>query len=163
MASAQTPLSTLSRQRPDSLEAFWMPFTANRQFKAAPRLLVRAEGMYYHDVDDRPILDGAAGLWCCNAGHARPRIVQAIQEQAAQLDFAPPFQMGTPLPFVLAQRLAALAPASLNHVFFTNSGSEAVDTAMKIALGYHRLRGEGQRTRFIGREKAYHGVGFGGL
>jgi beta-alanine--pyruvate transaminase len=163
MRRAEHPLSSLSQQRPDAMDAFWMPFSANRQFKASPRLLVRAEGMYYHDVDDRPVLDAAAGLWCCNAGHARPRIVQAIQQQAATLDFAPPFQMGTPLPFVLAQRLAALAPAPLNHVFFSNSGSEAVDTAMKIVLGYHRLRGEGQRTRFIGREKAYHGVGFGGM
>lgn len=163
MPRPEPSLSTLASQVPADLDAYWMPFTANRQFKAAPRLLVRAEGMYYHDVDDRPILDGAAGLWCCNAGHARPRIVQAIQQQAATLDFAPPFQMGSPLPFVLAQRLAALAPASLNHVFFTNSGSEAVDTAMKIVLAYHRLRGEGHRTRFIGREKAYHGVGFGGL
>ena len=163
MRRAEHPLSSLSQQRPDTMDAFWMPFSANRQFKASPRLLVRAEGMYYHDVDDRPVLDAAAGLWCCNAGHARPRIVQAIQQQAATLDFAPPFQMGTPLPFVLAQRLAALAPAPLNHVFFSNSGSEAVDTAMKIVLGYHRLRGEGQRTRFIGREKAYHGVGFGGM
>ena len=163
MALTETPASSLSQNAPTTLDAWWMPFTANRQFKAAPRLLVRAEGMYYHDVDDRPILDGAAGLWCCNAGHARPRIVQAIQQQAATLDFAPPFQMGSPLPFVLAERLAALAPGPLNHGFFTNSGSEAVDTAMKIVLGYHRLRGEGQRTRFIGREKAYHGVGFGGL
>lgn len=163
MRRAEHPLSSLSQQRPDTMDAFWMPFSANRQFKASPRLLVRAEGMYYHDVDDRAVLDAAAGLWCCNAGHARPRIVQAIQQQAATLDFAPPFQMGTPLPFVLAQRLAALAPAPLNHVFFSNSGSEAVDTAMKIVLGYHRLRGEGQRTRFIGREKAYHGVGFGGM
>jgi len=163
MPRPDSSLSTLARQAPAALEAYWMPFTANRQFKASPRLLVRAEGMYYHDADDRPILDGAAGLWCCNAGHARPRIVQAIQQQAATLDFAPPFQMGTPLPFVLAERLAALAPASLNHAFFTNSGSEAVDTAMKIVLAYHRLRGEGHRTRFIGREKAYHGVGFGGM
>ncbi len=163
MPRPDSSLSTLARQAPAALDAYWIPFTANRQFKASPRLLVRAEGMYYHDVDDRPILDGAAGLWCCNAGHARPRIVQAIQQQAATLDFAPPFQMGTPLPFVLADRLAALAPASLNHAFFTNSGSEAVDTAMKIVLAYHRLRGEGHRTRFIGREKAYHGVGFGGM
>jgi beta-alanine--pyruvate transaminase len=163
MPRPDSSLSTLARQAPAALDAYWMPFTANRQFKASPRLLVRAEGMYYHDVDDRPILDGAAGLWCCNAGHARPRIVQAIQQQAATLDFAPPFQMGTPLPFVLAERLAALAPASLNHAFFTNSGSEAVDTAMKIVLAYHRLHGEGHRTRFIGREKAYHGVGFGGM
>ena len=116
MRPAESPLSALSQQRPESLEAYWMPFSANRQFKAAPRLLVRAEGMYYHDVDQRPILDAAAGLWCCNAGHARPRIVQAIQQQAAMLDFAPPFQMGTPLPFVLAQRLAALAQIGRAHV-----------------------------------------------
>ncbi|MCW4453785.1 aspartate aminotransferase family protein [Flavobacterium sp. MXW15] len=148
---------------PGSLEAFWMPFSANRQFKAAPRLLASASGMHYRDVDGRQILDGAAGLWCCNAGHARERIVQAVQRQVATLDFAPNFQMGSPLPFVLAQRLAAIAPDGLDHVFFANSGSEAVDSAMKIALAWHRLRGEGQRTRFIGREKAYHGVGFGGI
>lgn len=138
------------------LDAFWMPFTANRQFKARPRLLASAAGMYYRDVDGRQILDGTAGLWCCNAGHARERIVAAIRAQAGTLDFAPTFQMGSPLPFVLAQRLAAIAPPGLGHVFFTNSGSEAVDSAMKIVLAYHRLRGEGQRTRFIGREKAYH-------
>ncbi|HYQ24159.1 aspartate aminotransferase family protein [Stenotrophomonas sp.] len=154
---------TLATQRPESLEAYWMPFTANRQFKGAPRMLVRAEGMHYEDIDGRSILDGAAGLWCCNAGHARPRIVQAIAEQAATLDYSPAFQMGSPPAFALAQRLAALAPAGLNHVFFTSSGSEAVDTAMKIVLAHHRLRGEGQRTRFISREKAYHGVGFGGM
>ncbi|MBB3807785.1 beta-alanine--pyruvate transaminase [Xanthomonas arboricola] len=148
---------------PGPLEAFWMPFTANRQFKARPRLLASAAGMYYRDVDGRQILDGTAGLWCCNAGHARERIVAAIRDQAGTVDFAPTFQMGSPLPFVLAQRLAALAPPGLGHVFFTNSGSEAVDSAMKIVLAYHRLRGEGQRTRFIGREKAYHGVGFGGM
>ncbi|WP_305805005.1 aspartate aminotransferase family protein [Stenotrophomonas sp. YIM B06876] len=148
---------------PESLEAFWMPFSANRQFKAAPRLLTGACGMYYRSIDGRQILDGAAGLWCCNAGHGRERIVQAVQRQVAQLDFAPGFQLGSPLPFVLAQRLAQLAPDGLDHVFFTNSGSEAVDSAMKIALAHHRLRGEGQRTRFIGREKAYHGVGFGGI
>ncbi|MGV8959436.1 MAG: aspartate aminotransferase family protein [Stenotrophomonas sp.] len=148
---------------PESLEAFWMPFSANRQFKTAPRLLTGAAGMYYQSIDGRQILDGAAGLWCCNAGHGRKRIVQAVQQQVAQLDFAPTFQLGSPLPFVLAQRLAALAPDGLEHVFFTNSGSEAVDSAMKIALAHHRLRGEGQRTRFIGREKAYHGVGFGGI
>jgi len=152
-----------SLQAPASLEAFWMPFTANRQFKARPRLLASAHGMYYQDVDGRQILDAAAGLWCCNAGHTRPRIVQAIQAQAATLDFAPTFQMGSPLPFVLAERLADIAPPGLQHVFFTNSGSEAVDSAMKIALAYHRARGEGQRTKFIGREKAYHGVGFGGM
>ncbi|MCG2606638.1 MAG: aminotransferase class III-fold pyridoxal phosphate-dependent enzyme, partial [Achromobacter sp.] len=140
-----------------------MPFTANRQFKKTPRLLASAEGMYYRSTDGREILDGTAGLWCVNAGHGHPHIVQAIQKQAATLDFAPTFQMGHPLPFVLAERLAALAPDPLNHVFYTNSGSESVDTALKIALAYHRVRGEGQRTRLIGREKGYHGVGFGGI
>lgn len=158
-AGPASPATTM----PGSLEAFWMPFSANRQFKAAPRLLASASGMYYRSVDGRQILDGAAGLWCCNAGHGRERIVQAVQQQVATLDFAPAFQMGSPLPFVLAQRLVDLAPDGLDHVFFTNSGSEAVDSAMKIALAHHRLRGEGQRTRFIGREKAYHGVGFGGI
>jgi beta-alanine--pyruvate transaminase len=148
---------------PEQTDAFWMPFTANRQFKKTPRLLASAEGMHYRSVDGREILDGTGGLWCCNAGHARPRIVQAIQQQAATLDFAPTFQMGHPLPFVLAERLAAIAPDPLKHVFFTNSGSESVDTALKIALAYHRVRGEGQRTRLIGREKGYHGVGFGGI
>ncbi|WP_430542142.1 aspartate aminotransferase family protein [Xanthomonas sacchari] len=148
---------------PDTLEAFWMPFTANRQFKARPRLLASAEGMHYRSVDGRQILDGTAGLWCCNAGHARPRIVEAVARQIATLDFAPTFQMGSPLPFVLAERLVELAPPGLDHVFYTNSGSESVDTALKIALAYHRARGEGQRTRFIGREKGYHGVGFGGI
>ena len=148
---------------PQAMDAFWMPFTANRQFRQTPRLLASAEGMYYRDVDGRQVLDGTAGLWCCNAGHARPRIVQAIAEQAATLDFAPHFQMGSPLPFVLAERLKQIAPRPLDHVFFTNSGSEAVDTALKIALAWHRARGEGQRTRLIGREKAYHGVGFGGI
>ncbi|EQM80143.1 aspartate aminotransferase family protein [Stenotrophomonas maltophilia] len=156
-------LHDLATQRPESLEAYWMPFTSNRQYKAAPRVLVRAEGMHYEDVDGRQILDGTAGLWCCNAGHARPRIVEAIVEQARTLDYSPAFQMGSPPAFALAQRLAALAPTPLNHVFFTSSGSEAVDTAMKIVLAYHRQRGEGQRTRFISREKAYHGVGFGGM
>jgi beta-alanine--pyruvate transaminase len=159
--SATAPSDAL--QAPASLEAFWMPFTANRQFKARPRLLASAAGMYYHSVDGRQILDGTAGLWCCNAGHARPRIVEAIQQQIATLDFAPTFQMGSPLPFVLAERLKQIAPPGLEHVFFSNSGSEAVDSAMKLALAYHRVRGEGQRTRFIGREKAYHGVGFGGM
>jgi len=148
---------------PAETSAFWMPFTANRQFKAAPRLLASAEGMYYRSVDGRQILDATAGLWCCNAGHARPRIVEAVAKQIATLDFAPTFQMGHPLPFVLAERLADLAPEPLKHVFFTCSGSESVDTALKIALAYHRARGEGQRTRLIGREKGYHGVGFGGI
>jgi beta-alanine--pyruvate transaminase len=148
---------------PNDLEAFWMPFTANRHFKAHPRLIARAEGMHYTMTDGRRLLDATAGLWCCNAGHARKRIVEAVQKQVATLDFAPTFQMGHPLPFVLAERLAAIAPDPLNHVFFTNSGSESVDTALKIALAYHRIRGDGQRTRLIGREKGYHGVGFGGI
>ncbi|MFT4257484.1 MAG: aspartate aminotransferase family protein [Pseudoxanthomonas sp.] len=153
----------LARQAPPSMEAFWMPFSANKQFKARPRMLVAAEGMHYTSADGRKVLDATAGLWCCNAGHARPRIVEAVQQQIATLDFAPTFQMGSPLPFVLAERLKEIAPAGLDNVFFTNSGSESVDTAMKMALAYHRLRGEGQRLKFIGREKAYHGVGFGGM
>ena len=147
----------------NSLDAFWMPFTANRQFKAAPRLLVAADCMHYISHDGRRILDGTAGLWCVNAGHCRPRITAAIQRQAATMDFAPTFQMGHPLAFEAARRVAALLPEGLDHVFFTNSGSEAVDTALKIALAYHRVRGQGQRTRLIGRERGYHGVGFGGI
>ena len=152
-----------NRSAPAAMEAFWMPFTANRQFRDTPRLLASAEGMYYRDVDGRQILDGTAGLWCCNAGHARPRIVEAVARQVATLDFAPNFQMGSPLPFVLAERLKAIAPRPLDHVFYTNSGSESVDTALKIAIADQRARGEGQRVRLIGREKAYHGVGFGGI
>jgi beta-alanine--pyruvate transaminase len=148
---------------PEAMDAFWMPFSANRQFKKQPRMLVGARDMHYRSDDGREILDGTAGLWCCNAGHSRPRIVEAVQRQVATMDFAPTFQMGHPLPFVLAERLAKIAPAGLGHVFFTNSGSESVDTALKIALAYHRARGDGQRTRLIGREKAYHGVGFGGI
>lgn len=149
--------------QPDQMDAFWMPFTANRQFKHKPRLLASAAGMYYRSVDGREILDGTGGLWCCNAGHARQRIVEAVQQQIATMDFAPTFQMGHPLPFKVAERLAEIAPDPLKHVFFTNSGSESVDTALKIAIAYHRVRGEGQRTRLIGREKGYHGVGFGGI
>jgi beta-alanine--pyruvate transaminase len=145
------------------LSAFWMPFTANRQFKAAPRLLVSAKGMYYRGHDGREILDGTAGLWCVNAGHCRDEIVQAIAQQAATMDFAPTFQMGHPVAFEAAQKVAAITPPGLNRIFFTNSGSEAVDTALKIALAYHRARGEAQRTRLIGRERGYHGVGFGGI
>jgi beta-alanine--pyruvate transaminase len=145
------------------LEAHWMPFTANRQFKAAPRLLVKAEGMYYTTDHGQRILDGFAGLWCTNAGHCRKPIVEAIQKQAATMDYAPAFQMGHPLAFELANRIVELAPGKLDHVFFCNSGSEAVDTALKIALAYHRAKGEGQRTRLIGRERGYHGVGFGGI
>ena len=147
----------------ESLEAFWMPFTANRQFKAAPRMLVEADGMYYTADDGRRILDGFAGLWCCNAGHCRKPIVEAIQRQAAVMDYSPAFQMGHPLAFELANRIAGLAPRGLDHVFFCNSGSEAVDSALKIALAWQRVRGEGARTRLIGRERGYHGVGFGGI
>ncbi len=145
------------------LGAYWMPFTANRQFKKSPRLVTHAEGMHYRDTEGRQILDAVAGLWCVNAGHGRPRIVQAIQDQAAEMDFAPPFQMGHPKAFELAERLVALAPAGLGKAFFANSGSEAVETALKIALAFHRARGEGTRTRLIGRERGYHGVNFGGI
>ena len=145
------------------LDAYWMPFTANRQFKREPRMLARASGMHFWTPEDRQVLDGVAGLWCVNAGHGRPRIVQAIQAQAEEMDFAPPFNMGHPKAFELAERLVEITPRGLNKVFFTNSGSEAVETALKIALAYHRARGEGQRTRLIGRERAYHGVNFGGI
>ena len=145
------------------LDAYWMPFTANRQFKKAPRMLARSSGMHYWDDKGRQILDAVAGLWCVNAGHARPRIVQAIQDQAAELDFAPSFQMAHPKAFELADRIAQLAPEGMNKVFFTNSGSEAVETALKMAIAYHRARGEGSRTRLIGRERGYHGVNFGGI
>jgi len=145
------------------MDALWMPFTANRQYKAAPRLLVSASGMYYTTHDGRKVLDGCAGLWCVAAGHGRKEIVDAIARQAATLDYAPPFQMGHPLSFEAATKLAAIMPKPLDRIFFTNSGSESVDTALKIALAYHRARGEGQRTRIIGRERGYHGVGFGGM
>jgi beta-alanine--pyruvate transaminase len=153
----------LSAHAHAGMDAYWMPFTANRQFKHSPRLLTRAEGMFYWDDQGRQILDGVAGLWCVNAGHARPRIVKAIQQQAAEMDFCPPFQMSHPKAFELAEHLAALAPAGMNKVFFTNSGSESVETALKMALAYHRARGEGTRTRLIGRERGYHGVNFGGI
>ncbi|MBN3766436.1 aspartate aminotransferase family protein [Burkholderia sp. Ac-20365] len=152
-----------SRPVIDDLSNFWMPFTANRQFKAAPRLLESAKGMYYRSTDGRDVLDACAGLWCVNAGHGRDEIVAAVQKQAATLDFAPTFQMGHPLAFEAASKVAELMPEGLDRVFFTNSGSESVDTALKIALAYHRARGEGQRTRLIGRERGYHGVGFGGI
>ncbi len=145
------------------MDAYWMPFTANRQFKKNPRLFVKAAGMHYWTDDGRQILDGVAGLWCVNAGHARPKIVKAIQDQAAEMDFAPAFQMAHPKAFELADKVAKLTPAGLNKVFFTNSGSESVETALKMALAYHRVRGEGQRTRLIGRERGYHGVNFGGI
>ncbi len=146
-----------------NLDAYWMPFTANRQFKQAPRMITGADGMIFADDRGRQILDGIAGLWCVNAGHNRPKIVQAIQRQAAELDFAPPFQMAHPKVFELANRLIELTPAGLNKVFFTNSGSESVDTALKMAIAYHRLRGDASRTRLIGRERGYHGVNFGGI
>jgi beta-alanine--pyruvate transaminase len=151
------------RCAPNDLENYWMPFTANRQFKAHPRLLVAAEGMHYTSHDGRTILDGTAGLWCCNAGHANRKIVEAVQRQVATLDYAPSFQMGHPLAFEYAARLADVLPGDLDHVFFTNSWSESADTALKIALAYHRLRGEGIRSRLIGRTRGYHGVGFGGI
>ncbi len=144
------------------LDAFWMPFTANRQFKANPRLLARAQGMYYWTADGREILDAVAGLWCVNAGHGRREITEAVAKQLGTMEFAPAFQMGHPIAFELANRLAKIAPPGLDRIFFTNSGSESVDTALKIAVAYHRARGNGQRIRFIGREKGYHGVGFGG-
>ncbi|HEV2547626.1 MAG TPA: aspartate aminotransferase family protein [Stellaceae bacterium] len=164
MAVTAKPLAPEARARvPNNLEPFWMPFTANRQFKAKPRLLVGAQGMHYITAEGRRVLDGTAGLWCCNAGHSHPKIVAAIAEQAAEMDYAPAFQMGHPKAFELAARVAALFPGDLDHVFFTNSGSESVDTALKIAIAYHRVRGEGTRTRLIGRERGYHGVGFGGI
>ncbi|MCW5695971.1 MAG: aspartate aminotransferase family protein [Bauldia sp.] len=147
----------------NNLDAYWMPFTANRQFKSAPRMLVSASGMHYRSDDGREILDGTAGLWCVNAGHARPRIVEAIARQAAELDYAPVFQMGHPKAFELAARLVQYLPGGLDHVFFTNSGSESVETALKIANAFHKVRGEGSRYRWVGRERAYHGVNYGGM
>lgn len=144
-------------------DAFWMPFTANRQFKAEPRLLARAKGMFYWDTEGREILDATSGLWCVNAGHCRQEIQQAIIKQSREMDFAPTFQIGHPLPFAFAERLIQQTPAGLDHVFFTNSGSESADTALKIALAYHYTRGDTDRVLLIGREKAYHGVGFGGI
>jgi beta-alanine--pyruvate transaminase len=148
---------------PTSLEEQWMPFTANKSFKQAPRLLGAAQGMFYTSTDGRSILDGCAGLWCVNAGHGREPIVKAIAETAANLDFAPSFQMGHPLSFMLATELAKLMPGDIDHVFFSNSGSEAVDSALKIVLAYWRSRGQPERVRFVGRQRAYHGVGFGGI
>ncbi|MBN9043396.1 MAG: aspartate aminotransferase family protein [Rhizobiales bacterium 62-47] len=145
------------------LTNYWMPFTANRQFKAAPRLLSEADGMHYTSVDGRKIIDATAGLWCVNAGHRRPQIAQAVERQLMVLDYAPSFQMGHPIAFDFAQRLASIAPRGLDRVFFTGSGSESVDTALKIAIAYHRAIGQAARTRLIGRERGYHGVGFGGI
>jgi len=153
----------MNETRPESMSSFWMPFTNNRDFKAHPRLLVSAKGMYYKDVDGNQILDGTAGLWCVPCGHAQPKIVAAVSEMVGQLDFAPTFQMGHPAAFDLAEQLMEYTNHKFGHVFYTNSGSEAVDTALKMALAYHKARGEGGRTRLIGRERGYHGVGFGGL
>ncbi len=153
----------LDRKAPNDLNAFWMPFTANRQFKKNPRMFVGAKDMHYTTSDGRQVLDGTAGLWCCNAGHCRPKITEAIQRQAAELDYAPAFQMGHPVAFELANRIIEIAPNGIEHVFYTNSGSESVETALKLAIAYHRARGEGTRTRLIGRERGYHGVNFGGI
>src|SRR5882724_6681383 len=148
---------------PNDLEAFWVPFTPNRAFKKAPRLISRAKDMHYYTVDGKAVIDGSAGMWCCNAGHNRDAIVAAIQSQAAELDYPPAFQFAHPKAFELASRVGALAPGDLDQVFFCNSGSEAVDTALKIALAYHNIRGQAARVRLIGRERGYHGVGFGGI
>src|SRR5438309_3459086 len=148
---------------PNDLEAFFVPFTPNRAFKKAPRLIARAKGMHYYTTEGRQVIDGSAGMWCCNAGQTREPIVAAIQQQAAELDYPPAFQFSHPKAFELASRIAALAPGDLDHVFFCNSGSEAVDTALKIALAYNNVRGEASRVRMIGRERGYHGVGFGGI
>jgi len=156
------PLTTAESQ-PNDLSQFWMPFTSNRDFKAAPRMLVSAKGMYYKSHDGRDILDGSAGLWCVNIGHGHPKVVEAVKAQTDTLEFAPSFQFAQPLAFELAQKLSGITPDGMDRIFYTNSGSEAVDTALKIALAYHRIRGEGTRTRLIGRERGYHGVGFGGI
>ncbi|MGR4866788.1 aminotransferase class III-fold pyridoxal phosphate-dependent enzyme [Caulobacter sp. LARHSG274] len=148
---------------PNDLDAFWMPFTPNRRFKANPRMLSHAEGMHYRTPEGRQVLDATSGLWCVNAGHNRPKIVEAIRRQAGEMDYAPSFNMGHPAAFAFASRLAQITPPGLDRIFFTNSGSESVDTALKIALAYHRARGKGTKTRLIGRERAYHGVGFGGI
>jgi len=148
---------------PNNLESFWMPFTANRQFKSKPRLFVGAKDMHYTTVDGRKVLDGTAGLWCVNAGHGREKITEAVRDQVGRMDYAPAFQMGHPSVFEFASRLTNLLGSDFDHVFFTNSGSESVDTALKIAIAYHRARGQGTRQRLIGRERGYHGVGFGGI
>ena len=157
--------NTARQLHPDlpDLEAYWMPFTGNRYFKEHPRVISRAEGMYCYTHDGKRLLDAVAGLWCCNAGHCHPKIVEAIKDQAEVLDYAMAFQLGHPTVFELANKLTAIAPEGIDYAFFVNSGSEAVDTALKMALAYHRIRGQGERTRLIGREKGYHGVGFGGI
>src|ERR1700680_3352014 len=166
MAPGDSPMAEPNRRSaavPNDLEAFWVPFTPNRAFKRAPRLISRAKDMHYYTPENRAVLDGTAGLWCTNAGHNRAPIVEAIKRQAEELDYAPAFQFAHPKSFELASRIAALAPADLDQAFFCNSGSEAVDTALKIALAYHNVRGQASRTRLIGRERGYHGVGFGGI
>jgi beta-alanine--pyruvate transaminase len=162
-SSATAPATDTNTAVDISLDALWMPFTANRQFKAEPRLLVGARDMHYTAADGRSVLDGVAGLWCVNAGHCRTPIVEAVQQAAATLDFAPAFQMGHPSSFALAAELAGILPNGLDRIFFSNSGSEAVDTALKIALAYWRARGAPERTHFVGRTRGYHGVGFGGI
>jgi len=156
-------MNEMSLPRPNNLDSFWMPYSDNRYFKQNPRMLARAEGMSYYTSEGREVLDGTAGLWCCNAGHGRREITEAIQKQAALMDFAPTFQLGHPIAFEAAARVAEMTPAGIDKVFFTNSGSESADTALKIALAYHRARGQSQRVRLIGRERGYHGVGFGGM
>ena len=163
MNKAEARVAAHWEPSPNNLESFWMPFTDNRAFKARPKLVTAAKDMHYYDMAGRAVLDGTAGLWCANAGHCRGRIVEAIRRQAGELDFAASFSLGHPLAFRLAERIAALAPAGMGRVFFTNSGSEAVDTALKIAVAFHRLRGEGARTRFVGRERSYHGVNIAGI
>ena len=159
---ADNTARNLNTDLPD-LNAYWMPFTGNRYFKENPRIISRAEGMHCYTHDGKELLDVVAGLWCCNAGHCHPKIIEAIQEQAETLDYAMAFQLGHPKVFELANQLTEMAPSGIDYAFFVNSGSEAVDTALKMALAYHRLSGEASRTRFIGREKGYHGVGFGGI
>ncbi|NLR96798.1 aspartate aminotransferase family protein [Rhizobium sp. P38BS-XIX] len=156
-------MSDRQNATPNDLRAFWMPFTANRQFKKEPRLFVSAKDMYYTTHDGRQVLDGTAGLWCVNAGHCRPKITEAIRQQAGELDYAPAFQLGHPKAFELANRLVDIAPEGMDHVLYTNSGSESVETALKVALAYHRVKGNGSRFRLIGRERGYHGVNFGGI
>jgi len=156
-------MNEIRPSRPNNLDAFWMPYTDNKYFKGTPRMLARAEGMSYFTPEGKEILDGTAGLWCCNAGHGRREITEAIQKQAAVMDFAPTFQLGHPIAFEAAARVAEMTPEGMDHVFFVNSGSEAADTALKIALAYHRARGDAHRVRLVGRERGYHGVGFGGM
>ncbi len=156
-------MNEISPPRPNNLDAFWMPYTNNRGYKTTPRMLARGEGMYYYTTDGQEIIDGTAGLWCVNAGHGRREITEAIQKQAAIMDFAPTFNMGHPIAFQAAAMVAEHTPAGLDRIFFTNSGSESADTALKIALAYQRARGQAQRVRLVGRERGYHGVGFGGI